>query len=1009
MHQLERVVMPCIGVVLVSLVVAIEARTSAAQSARLDAIQVSPLSGTAAARATIDNASDAADTLTSQLADRLRAHLTRRATSKRASGPLVASTSRDAAELEVRVRLSSGTPMQIRVPHNSAARALPHAHGTPEQTAGTFLRRYRDLLRLDDPDKELELRRHERDQLGRRHLRYAQMYRGLPVWPAELIVHLDSDGDVDLMDGAFVATPRTLRTQPVVDANAAVARARDAVPHGATASAGTPSLIVYARGDRSPHLAWKLELSVSMTSRWLAVIDAIDGSVLAAFNQVMEAAATGSGIDVLGNSQTLHLWQDGATFFMVDTSKLMFDPTSPAPTLDTRGAIIVLDAEHGTSDDANFQLVQVTSTNRNSWSPGDAVSAATNLGLTYDYYLERHNRNSIDGQGGTMLGVVRYDQGFDNAFWNGTLMIFGDGQRYAAALDVVGHELTHGVTQYTANLEYHDQPGAMNEAMSDIFGEAVEARATGRADWLNSALLADPRNLADPASVDICSGCPAYPSKMSEFIGPDDAFLDNFVDRDNNGVHLNSTIISHAFYLLAEGLNDAVGIRDAERIFYRALTTHLVANSKFIDARLAAVAAAEELFGSGSHQQLATVEAFDAVEIFNARGTPPPSPFPPVAGQDALLFLFFDTTEQAYFLARREPGIEDPTDGVLLAENSVGAARPSVSGDGSAAVFVNSDHDVCFINTDGTKIDPDTDTLEDCLGFPNFIYSVAVSPDGERFGFVLQTDSGNPDNKIRVIDTGDNGQTRTFTLRAPTLDAGTTDTILNADVMDFTADGHFLIYDALNELRVRGGQPEQAWSIFALDLDTETTQTIVPPTRGMDIANPALSQTSDNFVTFDIFDQDTQNSTVIAANLTTGKRAVVATVINGLGVPGYTGDDSAIVYSQSDSSPTAFALMRQPLAADHITPSGPPTQLIGNADFGVIYRRGTFVGPQPTTCVGDCNGDGAVTIDELLSMVNIALGSGSATCAAGDANADGQITIDEILMAVNAALTACPT
>lgn len=147
---------------------------------------------------------------------------------------------------------------------------------------------------------------------------------------------------------------------------------------------------------------------------------------------------------------------------------------------------------------------------------------------------------------------------------------------------------------------------------------------------------------------------------------------------------------------------------------------------------------------------------------------------------------------------------------------------------------------------------------------------------------------------------------------------------------------------------------------------------------------------------------------MIAANLTTGQRAVVATVIDGLGVPGYTGDDSAIVYSQSDSSPTEFSLMRQPLAADHITPSGPPTQLIGNADFGVIYRRGTFVGPAPT-CVGDCNGDAAVTIDELLSMVNIALGSGSSPCAAGDANADGEITIDEILMAVNAALTACPT
>ncbi len=1009
MCRFERGVALVVGVVATYLVVTASARQSGAQSSRLDTIQVHPLSRSVSAAQAVDRAAaDDADPLTAALAERLRAHRARRAATKQASvAPAKRSFVRgqNADQLEVHIRRSTGTPMQIRVP--ALTRTARAARLAPEPTARKFLRDNRSVLRLDDPDTELELRRDEGDQLGRHHLRYAQTYRGLPVWPAELVVHLDPNGNVDLMDGAYVATPHALSTQPVADAGAAVALARAAVPGGAAASAAAPSLIVYAPGDRCARLAWKMELSVSMTARWLAVIDAINGSVLTAFNQVMDAAVSGSGIDLLDEQRTLHLWQDGGTFYMVDTSKPMFDPTSPVPTLDTRGAIIILDAENGNPDDDNFQLVQVTSSNRNSWDPADAVSAATNIALTYDYYLERHNRNSIDGQGGSLLGVVRFDRDFDNAFWNGTFMIFGDAQPYAGALDVVGHELTHGVTQNTANLVYQDQPGAMNEAMSDIVGEAVEARAIGSPDWLDGGILGRPRNLADPSSVEICDGCRTYPATMSEFIGPDDPFFDRFVGRDHNGVHINSTIVSHAFYLLAEGLNGALGIRDAERIFYRALTTHLVANSKFIDARLAAIASAEEIFGSGSRQARTTAEAFDAVEIFSGRGTPQPSPFPAVTGQDALLFLFFDDTAQAYFLARRENGLQDPSDGVQLAENSVGAARPSVVGDGSDAVFVNADNDVCFINTDGTKIDPNTDTLEDCLGFPGFISSVATAPDGERFGFVLLDNNGDPENKIRVIDVGATSRTRTFTLVAPTLDAGTTDTILNADTMDFTADGRFLIYDALNELRVAGGQPVRTWSIFTLDLDTETTQTIVPPTIGVDIANPALSQTSDNFVTFDVFDEATAESTVFAVNLTTGKRAVVATVANGLGVPGYTGDDSAIVYSQSDNSPTEFGLMRQPLGADHISPNGPPTQLIGNADFGIIYRRGTFVGPQPT-CVGDCNGNGSVTIDELLSMVNIALGNPGSTCAAGDANGDGQITINEILMAVNAALSGCP-
>ncbi|NJL59420.1 MAG: M4 family metallopeptidase [Desulfobacteraceae bacterium] len=179
------------------------------------------------------------------------------------------------------------------------------------------------------------------------------------------------------------------------------------------------------------------------------------------------------------------------------------------------------------------------------------------------------------------------------------MMYFGDGQPFAGALDVVAHELTHGITSYTANLVYQDQSGALNEAFSDIFGEAVEARTTGKADWKMGTNLSDTiRLISNPSSLEIISGSGRYyPSKMSRFYARGDSLLSKLENQDYGGVHINTTIVSHAFYLLAEGMSGAIGIQDAENFNFGALTYHLVSNSQFIDARLACITSAEELFG----------------------------------------------------------------------------------------------------------------------------------------------------------------------------------------------------------------------------------------------------------------------------------------------------------------------------------------------------------------------------------------------------------------------------
>jgi bacillolysin len=283
----------------------------------------------------------------------------------------------------------------------------------------------------------------------------------------------------------------------------------------------------------------------------------------------------------------------------------------------------------------------------------NATAVALGAKLTYDYYLRHHARNSIDGQGGSIIGVVRISDQKHNAAWVGQygLMVFGDDIPMPAALDVIGHELTHGVTENTAGLLYQDQPGALNEAISDIFGEFVEASRDGQPDWLlGEEINFVVRNMKDPGAI-VDPNVGPLPSKMSEFKN----LPSNF---DSGGVHINSSIINHACYLLAAGLDGAIGVPDAEKIFYRCLTEHLQKQSQFVDARLGCIASAEELFGADSVQAQKVGAAFDAVEIYATPATPAPAPIPSVQAPDSTLLIGFDPSffDIAFGPARGGPG-----------------------------------------------------------------------------------------------------------------------------------------------------------------------------------------------------------------------------------------------------------------------------------------------------------------------------------------------------------------
>ncbi|MBI3416782.1 MAG: M4 family metallopeptidase [Verrucomicrobia bacterium] len=837
-------------------------------------------------------------------------------------------------DVEVRLRPGSQTVMQIRgaILEPASTGVAPAFEGARERrTARNFLRANRDLLQIEDPDSELAVSKQAQDDLGQTHVKFEQTYKSIPVWPSGLGVHLDRDGNVHLVDGAYVPTPSEVLTEPTLAAAEATERAKASVQKGEKAETSAPALIIYSPLEKAPRLAWKLSVTVSLLNSWTVIVDALDGRVLNKITEVLDANVVGSTKDLLGKTRPVNVWSQDGKFYMLDTSKQMFKAGSDPFDRDTQGVIKIFDGQDKTPEDAAIEnAILVTSTDANTWLP-DAVSATFNFSLTYDYYLQHHNRNSLDGKGGNVIAIVRIADEKHNAAWSShyQVMVFGDDIPLAAGLDVIGHELTHGVTEKTAGLVYQDQPGALNEAMSDIFGEFVEASRDGQPDWLmGEEIPLIIRNFKNPGEI-TRPGIGAFPSKMSEFknLPP---------DQDHGGVHINSSIINHACYLLTVGLNGAVGLGDAEKIFYRALTQHLQAQSQFVDARLACVASAEEIFGANSAQVAKVKEAFDAVEILDTPSTPAPTPIPTVQGPDSTLLIGFDPSVFEIALGRREAALGDPVDGVALVE-SVKTARPAVSGDGSFALFVDSAYDVCGVNTDNPN------TLQ-CLGFQGLVHSVAIAPNSTLSAFVLRDPvSGQPQDKINVFNLGNN-TTKTYKLVSPVADGTSVDSVLYADSMVFSSDSKTLIYDAVSQLRFGTGTPVQRWSIFAINLATDTATVLLPPQEGIDIGNPNMGRAGNRFLTFDARDVKTGNTAILNLDLFTGQFAAVGSVGQGLGFPCFTGDESAVIYAAPDSQAplTGFSLIKQPLAADRLTKDGQPTLWFSDATIGVIYRRGTF-------------------------------------------------------------------
>jgi Zn-dependent metalloprotease len=269
-----------------------------------------------------------------------------------------------------------------------------------------------------------------------------------------------------------------------------------------------------------------------------------------------------------------------------------------------------------------------------------ANEAYDGAGHTYDLYKDAYGRDSIDDAGMDILSVVHYGVGYDNAFWNGKYMVYGDGDedlpeaqrlfnRFTIALDVIGHELTHGVVTYTANLYYYEQSGALNESFADVFGILTKQRTLGQtaaeSDWIIGAGLFTPnvqgigiRSMSNPGTAynDPVLGRDPQPGHMNNYVN---------TTADNGGVHINSGIPNRAFYVTALEMGGNAWEK-AGRIWYVTLRNHLTARATFQQAADHTYAVAATLYGAGSREQQAVRSGWREVGIFTGADAPPDNP-----------------------------------------------------------------------------------------------------------------------------------------------------------------------------------------------------------------------------------------------------------------------------------------------------------------------------------------------------------------------------------------------
>ncbi|MBH5318305.1 S-layer homology domain-containing protein [Paenibacillus sp. GSMTC-2017] len=481
-------------------------------------------------------------------------------------------------------------------------------------------------LGLVSTSDQLLLQSKTSDDLGGSHYLYQLKHNDIPVYGEYMRVHLDKSKRINEIRNEISTTklpslPQS--TTPKLTKAEAIEKLKVEIEgelgqtisedHSIAGVSLTPenkaSLIIYPFEGRA-YLAYEVELNyiTPAPGRWVAFVDALNGRVIDKYNSLhhakspAEVVGKGKGRDDKGTEididRTLNITIDDLgtetvtdnVYILEDRSKLMYNEDT------SKGVIRTYNYVGPQLDDTSLIEVKapfIQNVDHN------AVNAHFYTGIVYDYFLNKHNRNSIDNKGMSMTSVVNFflveGEPFSNAFWTGEAMYYGNGVCYSCSLDVIGHEIAHGVTDRSSDLEYRHQSGALNESFSDIFGNLIEMELEGNEEWkLGEDSGEVIRDMKDPGSVLIIPSMPELggsPATMNDYwYLPRSPF-----EGDNGGVHINSGIQNKAAYLIATKI-DSLGIDGKDilgQLSYDVVVNRLTPVSDFEDSRDAFVSAAE--------------------------------------------------------------------------------------------------------------------------------------------------------------------------------------------------------------------------------------------------------------------------------------------------------------------------------------------------------------------------------------------------------------------------------
>lgn len=492
------------------------------------------------------------------------------------------------------------------------------------------------------PGDNLKGTRSDQDESGMNHLRYQQYYQNIKVVSGEYILH-EQQGRIITANGLFHANLK-INTTPSVSESASLQSAlkevnaksykweiREEEAHKKLLDKNS-SASWYPKGElvilpsmkgvktQTPTLCWKFDVYAhEPMSRYDMYVDAQNGNVLYKENRICNVSVTGSGNTKYSGTQTFITDSVSAgNYRLRDASR-----GNGVETYNMQNGTVYGSAVDFTDAD-NVWTSTVNQDNA-------ALDAHWGAQKTYDYYLTVHGRNSYNNAGGVFRSYIHYSSSYNNAFWDGSVMTYGDGDGASFSplteLDVCGHELSHGVTQYASGLIYSYESGALNESFSDIFGKSIDFWVNpSTANWKLAGKCYTPSTPGDALR---------YMNNPNSGGDPDTYLGTNWYtgSGDNGGVHTNSGVQNFWYYLLANGgsgTNDngfaynvaGIGLIKAAKIAYRCNEVYLISSSQYADAAFYSLKSASDLYGNCSPEAVAVKNAWDAVGVMGLKLNP---------------------------------------------------------------------------------------------------------------------------------------------------------------------------------------------------------------------------------------------------------------------------------------------------------------------------------------------------------------------------------------------------